>query len=65
MGEKTCTKCKWLRKYATEDGRSWLNICEAEEPDEEDEGLYRVAAVDTEGFDASFCLNFKKRDEVR
>ena len=58
MSEKLCNKCKWLKRYTSEDGKTWMDVCESEEPDCEDDGLYRVTVVDAEEFDASHCLNF-------
>lgn len=59
MPNKSCSKCKFLRKYTAENG-SWMNVCESEEPDEEDDGLWKVVVIDTEQFDPSYCLNFKE-----
>jgi hypothetical protein len=59
MPDKTCSKCRWLRKYTAENGQ-WINVCESEDPDYEDVGLWHVATIDLEEFDASYCLNFKE-----
>lgn len=55
--KKLCGNCTFLRKYTADNG-AWLNVCEAKEPDCEDDGLYKVYVVDTVIFDASLCLHF-------
>ena len=48
MSEKKCVKCKWLKKYTSEDGVTWMNVCEADDAEGEDDGLYHVTVVDIE-----------------
>ena len=55
-----CIKCKWLKRYFAEDG-SWIDICESLDPEDENDGIFYVAAIDVERFDASFCINFSAR----
>ena len=57
---KRCNECKWLQKYTAENG-SWMNVCESEEPEEIDVGMYYVTVMNADDFDAYDCLNFAKR----
>lgn len=61
MNEKSCYTCKFLKRYTSEDGYSWMNVCEADEPDEIDDGFFFVSVVDLDTFDASLCLGYKKK----
>jgi len=63
MSSNVGSECKWLRKYTAENG-SWLDLCESEEPDEEEEGLFKVTIIETDRFDSSECLNFKRKVDV-
>lgn len=56
---KRCNECKWLQKYTAENG-SWMNVCESEEPEEIDVGMYYVTVMNADDFDAYDCLNFAK-----
>lgn len=58
--QKSCFNCRHLKKYTSED-RSWMNVCEAEEPEEQD-GMYFVATIDTELFNPAFCYAFRQKD---
>ena len=61
MPKPNCNKCRFLKRYISEDGESWMNICDGEEPESgENDGLYLVTVVDTEEFDASECIIFKE-----
>lgn len=62
-GEKKCVKCKWLKKYTSEDGVTWMNVCESDDAEWEDDGLYHVTVVDIDEFDASACLNFVAKEQ--
>lgn len=58
--EYRCNNCKFLRKYVADNG-SWMFICEAEEPDEVENGLFLVKAVDIDEYCALECLNFRRK----
>lgn len=55
---KSCNKCKWLKKYSSDLG-NWMNVCEAEEADDQGDGSFLVTSIDVEQFDASLCLLFE------
>jgi hypothetical protein len=55
MPDKSCNKCKWLTKYSSDTGH-WMNVCEAEEADDQGDGSYLVTVIDAAEFDASACL---------
>jgi hypothetical protein len=38
-----------------------MNVCESEEPEEIDVGMYYVTVMNADDFDAYDCLNFAKR----
>ena len=56
-----CTKCKHLKKYNSEDGRSWMMVCEGDDPEEDSPGRFLVTAIDVGYFDASDCLAFESK----
>ena len=56
--EKSCKTCRFLVRFTAKNG-TWMDVCTSEEPDEEDEGWFKVDVMDTEEFDCSFCLNYK------
>jgi hypothetical protein len=59
MEEKLCANCRFLQKYTSPKG-TWVNVCEVDGAEEEDDGLYKVTVIDTDVFDASECLMYKK-----
>lgn len=56
---RECACCKWLETYVAESG-DYINVCEAEGPEDVADGMYRLTAVDVDIFDASECLGFLK-----
>ena len=56
---KSCNKCKYLKRYTSVAGQ-WMDVCEAEQIDLEEDGFCRVAVIDAEIFDASLCIFFKE-----
>jgi hypothetical protein len=56
---RSCKQCKWLKKY-TSDAGYWMNVCEAEEAEDQGGGLAFVSVIDTDEFDASSCPIFKE-----
>ena len=61
MARANCNKCKFLKRYMSEDGKSRMNVCEGEEPESgESDGLYLVTVVDTKEFWGADCLLFKE-----
>lgn len=63
--KKSCSNCKFLGIHTREDGRSWLDVCEVEEPEEDvTPGVYFYAVIVQGEFDASCCLGFKPRVSV-
>ena len=56
---KSCNECKYLKRYTSGVGQ-WMDICEAENIDLEEDGFCRVAVIDAEVFDASLCMLFKE-----
>ena len=62
---KYCFDCIFLKKYTSGDGMSWINVCEGEIADKQEDGLYLITAVDVGVFDASGCSLFKSKNEPK
>lgn len=60
--QKSCFNCRHLRKYTSED-RSWMDVCEAEQPEEIEEGMFYVTTIDAERYTPSGCILFRKNKE--
>lgn len=59
--QKSCFNCRHLRKY-TADGGWWLNVCEGEQPQEDEEGVFYVPTINTGTFNPALCVMFRQKD---